>query len=99
MKMMLTPKRIFPFWILLLPQTIFAHGLLLIDQDAEATARGDAFVATADNPSAIYYNPAGITQLAGQQLRLGSYAAIYTVHYRSTANVETDSKQELITLP
>jgi len=98
MKVM-TPRRLFPFWILLLSQTVFAHGLLLIDQDAQATARGDAFVATADNPSAIYYNPAGITQLAGQQLRLGGYAALYAVQYRSTANVETDSKQELIALP
>ena len=78
---------------------MFAHGLLLIDQDAEATARGDAFVATADNPSAIYYNPAGITQLAGQQVRLGAYAATYAVQYRSAANMESDSKQELITLP
>ena len=38
-----------------------ANGLRLSDQDAFATARGEAFVATADNPSAIYYNPAGIT--------------------------------------
>ena len=44
-----------------------ANGFGLPDQDAFATARGEAFVATADNPSAIYYNPAGITQLAGQQ--------------------------------
>ncbi|MGB8168220.1 MAG: outer membrane protein transport protein, partial [Chthoniobacteraceae bacterium] len=40
----------------------------------EATARGDAFAATADNPSAIYYNPAGITQLDGTRALLGGYA-------------------------
>ncbi len=45
-----------------------------MDQDAAATARGDAFTATADNPSAIYYNPAGITQLKGVQFRAGAYA-------------------------
>lgn len=39
----------------------FANGFRLADQDAFATARGEAFVATADNPSAVYYNPAGIT--------------------------------------
>jgi long-chain fatty acid transport protein len=50
-----------------------ANGFLLPDQDAFATARGEAFVATADNPSAIYYNPAGITQLEGNNLRGGLY--------------------------
>jgi long-chain fatty acid transport protein len=33
---------------------------------------GNAFAATADNPSAIYYNPAGITQLEGNNLQIGS---------------------------
>ncbi len=50
-----------------------ANGFRLADQDAFATARGEAFVATADNPSAIYYNPAGITQLEGSDLRGGIY--------------------------
>jgi long-chain fatty acid transport protein len=49
-------------------------GTRIADQDARATARGNAFAATADNPSAIYYNPAGITQLQGHQFRLGVYA-------------------------
>ena len=44
---------------------VSANGFRLADQDAFATARGEAFVATADNASAVYYNPAGITQLEG----------------------------------
>lgn len=43
-------------------------GIRIADQDARATARGNAFAATADNPSAIYYNPAGITQLYSTSL-------------------------------
>jgi long-chain fatty acid transport protein len=50
-----------------------AGGFDLPDQDAFAVARGLAFVATADNPSAIFYNPAGMTQLKGNNLRLGAY--------------------------
>jgi long-chain fatty acid transport protein len=50
-----------------------AVGYRLPNQDPEAIARGNAFVATADNPSAVYYNPAGITQLEGQQLTAGLY--------------------------
>ena len=54
-----------------------ANGFALPDQDAFATARGEAFVATADNPSAIYYNPAGITQLVGDNLRGGLNSLYY----------------------
>jgi long-chain fatty acid transport protein len=56
------------------PHDGLSLGFRIADQDADATARGDAFAATADNPSAIYYNPAGITQLDGTQTLLGSYA-------------------------
>jgi long-chain fatty acid transport protein len=64
-----------PFWAVLLSTLAAlkssANGFGLPDQDAFATARGEAFTATADNPSAIYYNPAGITQLTGDNLRGG----------------------------
>ncbi len=52
----------------------FGLGFRIPDQNAEATARGDAFAATADNPSAIYYNPAGITELEGTRALMGAYA-------------------------
>lgn len=55
------------------PLTLLANGMRLVSQDGFASARGEAFVATADNPSAIYYNPAGITQLEGNNLRAGLY--------------------------
>jgi long-chain fatty acid transport protein len=43
----------------------YGLGFRIADQNAEATARGNAFTATADNPSAVFYNPAGITELSG----------------------------------
>ncbi|HTB84264.1 MAG TPA: outer membrane protein transport protein [Candidatus Sulfotelmatobacter sp.] len=55
---------------LMLPQAAQAIGVLLPNQDPEAIARGNAFAATADNPSAIYYNPAGISQLSGFDFEL-----------------------------
>jgi long-chain fatty acid transport protein len=45
----------------------FADGSRLPNQDALAVARGYAFVATADDPSAVYYNPSGLAlQPAGE---------------------------------
>ena len=54
-----------------------ANGFGLPDQDAFATARGEAVVATADNASAIYYNPAGIAQLTNSNLRGGLNSVYY----------------------
>jgi len=72
-----------------LPQKCNAVGFRLPNQDPEAIARGNAFVATADNPSAIYYNPAGITQLKGQNLRAGIYAVSAGIKYSSPAGSAT----------
>src|ERR1039457_3919650 len=64
-----------------------ANGFRLVDQDAFATARGEAFVATADNPSAIYYNPAGITQLEGNNVRAGLYGIYLDPSYQPPSGV------------
>jgi long-chain fatty acid transport protein len=64
---------------------LWANGFGLPDQDAFAMGRGEAFVATADNPSAIYYNPAGITQLQGDNLRGGIYGIYLDPSYRPPA--------------
>lgn len=63
------------------PITGFSLGIRIPDQDAFATGRGEAFVATADNPSAIYYNPAGITQLDGDNVRGGVYGIYLNDHF------------------
>jgi long-chain fatty acid transport protein len=62
-----------------------ANGFGLPDQDAFATARGEAFVATADNASAIYYNPAGITQLTNNNVRGGLNSVYYEPTFQPPA--------------
>lgn len=78
---------------MLLPLSAMAVGLRLPNQDPEGIARGNAVVATADNPSAIYYNPAGITQLEGHQFRAGVYFISASTEYTSPlgAKAGTDS--------
>ncbi|MGB3399096.1 MAG: outer membrane protein transport protein, partial [Candidatus Deferrimicrobiaceae bacterium] len=48
-----------------------AAGFRLPEQGAKAMGMGMSFVAQADDPSAIYYNPAGIVQLEGQNVMVG----------------------------
>lgn len=60
----------------LLPGSVMAAGYYLPNQDAFATAKGNAFVATADSAAAVHYNPAGMTQLKEQQFQAGVYSIV-----------------------
>lgn len=74
-----------------------AVGFLLPNQDPEAIGRGDAFAATADDPAALYYNPAGITQLPGTQVSLGLYAiSAYTSFSSPSGSAHTDGTPQLV---
>ena len=48
-------------------------GIRQPEQGAVATGQNDAFVAQADDPSAIYYNPAGLIQVNGTRTLSGFY--------------------------
>jgi len=69
-----------------------ALGFRIPNQDPEAIARGNAFVATADNPSAIYYNPSGITQLDGQNLQVGAQFISINSFYNSPTGNSSESR-------
>ncbi|HLX94441.1 MAG TPA: outer membrane protein transport protein [Verrucomicrobiae bacterium] len=81
-------------FIFLTPTNSPAGAFRLPNQDPEAIARGDAEAATADNPSAIYYNPAGITQLTGQNVRVGLYVISPGEKYTSPSGVTATAKSD-----
>ncbi len=49
-----------------------AAGFKVNEQGAKAMGMANAFVAQADDPTALFYNPAGIAFLKGTQISLGS---------------------------
>ena len=55
----------------LLQTTASAGGFRIFDQSASGTGQAGAFAAQADDASALYYNPAGMTQLGGVQTSFG----------------------------
>src|SRR5260221_3747173 len=59
---------------------VFGLGFDNPDQGARATGQGEAFVAQADDASAIYYNPAGLTQLHGTEITSGLMASFPDTH-------------------
>ena len=50
-----------------------AAGFKINEQGAKAMAMANAFVAQADDPTALYYNPAGIA-LKGSQPRIDDHS-------------------------
>ena len=84
--------------ILSCPDSAFALGFALPDQDAFAMARGNAFVATADDPAAVYYNPAGISQLEGTYFRPALRHPVMDRPTKAPAG-EMNSKEQLAALP
>ena len=64
--------------------SIFAQGtsgLYTPVDGAAGLAQGNAFTARADDPSAIHFNPAGLTQLQRPQISLGASFVLPVVEY------------------
>jgi len=76
--------------IMSFPYFAYGHGFANLAQGAKATAMGGAFTAIADDPSANYYNPAGIAFLVGTQIMLGS-----TVFTSNNAEFESSGKSQM----
>jgi long-chain fatty acid transport protein len=61
----------------------FANGFLIYGHGARAMAQANAFAARACDPSAVWFNPAGITQLAGSHVYLGGSGFIHNQEFSS----------------
>ena len=72
----------------------FAGGITFSEQGAKATGMANAFAGQADDPSAIFYNPAGITQLPGTQLMYGGSIAYLDSTFRSSTTGESTQLQD-----
>jgi long-chain fatty acid transport protein len=72
------------------PQSILAEGFRILDQSASATGQGAAFSAQADDPSALHYNPAGMTQLKGIQFLAGTLLIGGSIEFKSAQGPNVD---------
>lgn len=59
---------------------------------AKASAMGTAFTAVADDPSAMAYNAAGLTQWRGTRFYAGGTAVIPSTTYHNTSGTSEDTK-------
>jgi len=71
------------------PPTVRAEAFRILPQGASAAGQGGAFAAQADDPSAIHYNPAGMTQLQGVQFYAGTSLFGGSVSYKGPGGITT----------
>ncbi len=81
-------------FVLFLSTSAFGAGFGLYEGSARGNVLGAGLTASADDPSAVFYNPAGITQLKGTQAMFGA-TFIYpkTDVLTTPPSVETASKE------
>src|SRR6185295_6272291 len=76
-------------FFILYPQLGHAQGVRFQPQGATAAGQGNAFSAQADDPSAIHYNPAGLSQVNGVQVLTGTTLVGGSVKFMSPAGIDT----------
>ena len=75
-------------------------GIRVELNDSEVLAKGNAFVGQADNPSTVYFNPAGLTQLKGKNHFSGGFAIIApSASYTDFGGNETQMVRQNFPLP
>jgi len=75
---------------ILCPSLGHAQALRFQPQGAAATGQGNAFIAQADDASAIHYNPAGLSQVNGVQVVTGTNLVGGSIKFNSPTG--TDSR-------
>ena len=94
-------KKVLPILLLTISLTarIFAGGFQLNEHGARAMAMGGAFTGLANDPSAVFFNPAGITQLKGTQFYLGTtlIAPLSSYKVPGTTKLEYEQKTQVFT--
>ncbi len=85
---------------LLISTNIFAGGFQLNEHGAKAMALGGAFTAVANDPSAIYWNGAGLSQLSGTNIMIGTSLIAPQSTFRGVAPAITEyNAKNLIFFP
>jgi long-chain fatty acid transport protein len=75
--------------------TAHAGGFELPDNGAQSLGRGAAFVAKADDGTAIYYNPAGLARQRGTRLYVGGNLYLHSFEFQRSGSFPDDPNDPL----
>ena len=76
------------FALLLGTSLVFGSGFSIYEQGAKAMALSGAFAAQANDVTAVFYNPAGLTQLEGINVSLGTTLIFPTASFTGPTDID-----------
>lgn len=76
------------FTVMLSSSLVYGSGFSIYEQGAKATAMGGAFIARANDVTAVFYNPAGITSLKGWNIGIGATIIMPEFSFQGPNNVD-----------
>ena len=82
--------------MLLFASSVFGGGIEAPQQNARASGQAEAFAAQADDASAIFYNPSGLTQIRGTSATVG--ASVFIPDFAFHSNTGQEQGQHLVTV-
>jgi long-chain fatty acid transport protein len=85
--------------VLGLSSLAWAGGFEILDQSPTATGMCDAFAAKADDPSALFYNPAGIAMHPGGGAMVGTTVAFLNFSSKAPDGTVTDTNSGTFVIP
>jgi long-chain fatty acid transport protein len=87
------------FLTVLVASVAFAGGYQINEMGARATGMGGAFVAQASDPSAVYYNPAGLASQKGINALVGLDLIIPSTELKPASGASAISTESQVFLP
>lgn len=81
----------------LLPLMSVAGGFQIPQQGIKSTGIAGAYTAICIDPSSVFFNPAGMCNLFGQNITIGSIGLMPYVSVQTLANYNTDQSDKMYT--
>ncbi len=93
-------KKIILILFIILTNNLLSSGFAVPEQSARAVSMGNAYTSVADDPSAIFYNPAGINQMTGLNFDIGLTTLMPSNTFKSdTTNKTTETNFKTFYMP
>jgi len=89
----------FSLLVVLAPRPVWAGGFEFPDNGVRALGRAGAFVARADDPTAIYHNPAGLTRMARPSLLMDINVSHVDYGFQRAATERTTRSGQRVRVP
>jgi long-chain fatty acid transport protein len=92
---MISKLIVLSIFLIAVTASLFGGGFQLNEHGARAMAQAGAFAARANDPAALYFNPAGISYLKGTNILIGATLVSPTITFRGPTDLNSNKETDL----